>query len=387
MSQKVPTGTLPISGRRTLTVSDNSLLDLAHTKASFIWVPESDPTIGQAPAEQRAFRKTYTPLPNRPAPSNATIFLAADDDFALYINGVLVHPADATHDDDAMEAYHVPLPVVDQADNKSLVVAARVINKGGGAGLLVAVQVNYPDSGGPDIFYTGGDQSWLGERYFQEHWEQPWFDGSAELSTWRPAMIWNTTARNPANAKLIRDEVVEFKALPALADPASSACGTSGASTGGTGGKSNGVSPGGVAGAVVGTAILALALGAFLGWFVTKKKLGRGNHRSRVSYDGVAEPTYPAAAEVALVASSYQPPQAYLQGPGLASYQPSGGVSTMAYQPGAPSIIASQASTQGSSSSAAPLYQPETKAGRRVLHPDHEMPPRSPSPPPPPFVD
>ncbi|KAF5331363.1 hypothetical protein D9611_011897 [Ephemerocybe angulata] len=386
MSAKIATQGLPITGRRALTTLDNTLLDVVHSKASFIFTEELFDPIGQSPpSEQRAFRKTFDLSKTRPSPTSATVVLAADDDFAFYLNGVLVHPADGTHDDDALEAYSVPLPVVDKDDSKSLVLGFRVINHLGGTGLLVAVQVHYPDNGEPDVFYTGADQSWFGQRLFQEHWEQPWFSETPDFSVWRPAQVWNSTTRDPKASKLLREEVVQFGRLDAFVDPAPSGCpatcnGTVGAA--GSGGVSErkglDIGAGAFAGALIGTAILALALGALFGFFATKKRL-------EGTYKRAAEPSYAPASDVARVGASYQSATSS----GMALYQPSPGVGDPYQYGGPPSAGAvTTGSGQISGYSVTPLlYQPERKPGRRGPQADHQPPNPSSSPPPPPFAE
>ncbi|KAF6765464.1 hypothetical protein DFP72DRAFT_867906, partial [Ephemerocybe angulata] len=347
---------LPITSRRSLTPADTSLVNLAHTQAAFIWVTE-DQVPGQAPPlAQRAFRRTYNVPSGNPAPSNLTILLAADDDYALYVNGVLVHPADGSHDDDALDAFSIPLPVIEQEDNKAIVICFRVVNLVGGAGLLGAVQVNYPGSTAPDIFYTGSDPNWLGERLFQEHWEQPWFESMPEFSTWRPAVVWNKTARDPANSRMIRDEVVELGRLPALSDLASSSCPScSAVSTGGEGSgrKGSGISGGALAGGIVGS----LLLGLLIGWLVSRKKYKQSGNRAN-EIGGAPPLIYEPASELSYARDSYQPPS----GP-APLYQPAAGGATSSYQPS--SAAATGGGLQDLSPGASPTQQPETRPGRR----------------------
>lgn len=300
MTNQVNTALLPITGRRALTASDTSLLDLFHTKASWIWTRE-DVKLGDSPNyEQRAFRKVFT---MRGPPSNATITIAADDDFAMYVDGILVHAMDGTHDWTTAVAYHVPLPVVKQEEKASMTLGIRAMNKQGWAGLLVAVQINYPDAPTPDIFYTGGDQSWVGERLFEEHWEQPWFDmTSSSQSIWAPAVVYPSSTRSPAEPKMVRQEVVEYGQLPAASDAGSSCkdCSSSlnsggrmGASESSGGGVA--MSVGGFTGMMIGSVMAALLLGVLGTWLVMRKTKALRKPDEMVYekvYQGFSQPSY-----------------------------------------------------------------------------------------------
>jgi hypothetical protein len=56
--------------------------------AGWIWT-DVVPASGKVPAGSRAFRRVFTPAPNQ-TPMSASILITADEDYTLYVNGVLI---------------------------------------------------------------------------------------------------------------------------------------------------------------------------------------------------------------------------------------------------------------------------------------------------------
>lgn len=279
----------PIVARRPRTATENNLLVRTRTQASWIWTVEGLTGADSPPNEQRAFRRIYNYPPTRGKPKSATIMVAADDFAAMYVNGVLVSPANPNLDWTVIVGYEVPLPIVQGDNSTSLLLAFRVINRTGQAGLLAGVQINYDDAAPPEVFYTGGDQTWLGERHFQEHWEHPIFDSSQALSTWRPATIFTEQTRSASRPGAVGDEVVVLGQLPPMVVPQTSNPDGVGivhqtcvSKTGGVA-----ISTGAFVGTILGTAIFALLVG-FIGSYFWGKK--RKQSRNSVEYEGIAMP-------------------------------------------------------------------------------------------------
>ncbi|RXW24316.1 hypothetical protein EST38_g1532 [Candolleomyces aberdarensis] len=178
-----------------LTADDQQLIETWRSYSSWIWTVEDSNYRGSSPSgEQRAFRKTYvypdTNIFPGKIPETATIVMAADDYFALYVDGVLRHEADPGHDWSKVMAFNFPLSSA--ADGSStgtksskLVLGIRVINVDNFAGLKMAGMIHFNDSS-TTTFVSGQDDSWLGEKLFQEGWERPDF---AWESQWKPAAV------------------------------------------------------------------------------------------------------------------------------------------------------------------------------------------------------
>ncbi|KAF5331365.1 hypothetical protein D9611_011895 [Ephemerocybe angulata] len=206
--------------KRALSQSERSLLNVFVTKARYIWTREAT-TIPDGPSgEQRAFRKTFAYPPKKGNPSRLTLFVVGDDYFSLSVDGVLVQPADRGHDWAEITAFDVPLPVVANTSSAAeLVIGIRCVNVVAFAGLAVAAQIEYETSATPDTFYTGGDQSWLGEKIFQEQWEQPSFNPNSQAmlaggATWDPAVVY-TKYDVPRDGviRMPREEIMVFERL------------------------------------------------------------------------------------------------------------------------------------------------------------------------------
>ncbi|KAJ7905737.1 lectin [Mycena olivaceomarginata] len=94
--------TIP-AGYEQLSFDDNRSVRLSHLGAKFPfrpllpslslanskWIWTNEVVNGNAPPGQRAFRRTYTP-PTGQTATSATIIIAADNEYSLYVNGILV---------------------------------------------------------------------------------------------------------------------------------------------------------------------------------------------------------------------------------------------------------------------------------------------------------
>ncbi|KAF6755080.1 hypothetical protein DFP72DRAFT_1067806 [Ephemerocybe angulata] len=298
--------------KRALSQSERSLLNVFVTKARYIWTRETTTEVPDGPrGEQRAFRKTFTYPPKQGTPSRLTLFVVGDDYFSLSVDGVLVQPADRGHDWAEITAFNVPLPVVANTSfDAELVIGIRCVNVVAFSGLAVAAQIEYETSATPDIFYTGGDQSWLGEKIFQEQWEQPSFNPNSQAmlaggATWDPAVVYTKyDVPRDGVVRMPREEIMVFDRL------ASSGSVPKGGVQAPANANSDGfkIKAGEFVGAMVGCMIVSLALGAFGAWFLLRR-----NHRAtRRSYLGVAdrlsysEPPATTAAQP-ILSSSYDP--------------------------------------------------------------------------------
>lgn len=270
---------------RTVTPADNALVDVLRTRANWIWIEEPGRGGASAPdLEQRAFRKVFTFPTSKGKPTSTKFVIGADDYFALYVNGVLVQPADGTHDWTTLVGLQVPLPVIQNTTTDTMTLAFRVVNELGDAGLLVGVQVTY-ESGEPDTFFTGLDESWITERSFDEGWEQPWY----APSSWARAKIFPQNVRLPSESKDMQNVGV-FEQLPVSATPTA----TGGCAVAGTPSPSINISVGGFAGALVGSVAAALIIGAMGSFFVLRKQVKKarnGGYNEGVSTPFMSEPT------------------------------------------------------------------------------------------------
>lgn len=172
-------------------LGQGSIVDVFMRNASWVWTPEPGLEPPMAPPnEQRVFRKTFsasTSALHGKTPVSATIIAAVDNDFALYINGVLFQSTDPHAIQTSWErprALSVPIPTgIDK-----LVFAIRAINlapDNNAAGIKAAILRITNSDGSSDFLFTGQDQSWLGKSLYPEGWEKPEFDDGA----WEPALV------------------------------------------------------------------------------------------------------------------------------------------------------------------------------------------------------
>jgi hypothetical protein len=113
--------------------STPTVLSLAN--AGWIWTNEVVNTL--APAGPRAFRRKYTPPAGQTATS-ATIIITADNEYDLYVNGVLVGSGNNW---EVAQTYTVNL-----APATSVVFAVYAVNLDLAAGVLASIQVNSASS-------------------------------------------------------------------------------------------------------------------------------------------------------------------------------------------------------------------------------------------------
>ncbi|KAJ7491157.1 lectin [Mycena latifolia] len=143
---------------------------LSLTTANWIWTNEV--VNGNAPPAARAFRRTYTP-PTGQTAASAKIIIIADDEYSLYINGVLVGSGT---DFSVAQTYTVNL-----SPAPSLVFAVYAVNAGDGnnpAGLLAAIQITLTDSCTSGLTFVT-DGSWKSNTGTPVGFQLPGFDDSS----------------------------------------------------------------------------------------------------------------------------------------------------------------------------------------------------------------
>ncbi|KAF9547110.1 hypothetical protein CPC08DRAFT_648854 [Agrocybe pediades] len=123
---------------------------LSLTDANWIWTNEVNG--GSAPIGTRAFRKTIT-LPAGQRATSATIYMAADDAFTLYVQGKIVGSG---------SYFQSNKYVVDILPHSCQVtIAAFTDNAGGPAGLIAVVDLTMEDRGcGSQVVSFVSDGSW-----------------------------------------------------------------------------------------------------------------------------------------------------------------------------------------------------------------------------------
>ncbi|TEB24843.1 hypothetical protein FA13DRAFT_1279708 [Coprinellus micaceus] len=232
---------LPLSTSSTSPKDQESggIIDTFLRKSVWVWPEEGGYPAPMVPGdEQRAFRKTLS-IPRRKEAKSTTIVITVDNYFQLYVNGVLLHEADRTHDWGKPIAFTVPV------SGEKVVYAVRAINKYADiglwqpspAGLRMGVEVHYTDGTTSGVSFTGQDKSWLSERLFPEGWEEPEFDdrrwkpaqvmpnafanGPVWGSLERPHKLWVATTLPPANPTFAQPTLPPD--LPAIATPAPTA--------------------------------------------------------------------------------------------------------------------------------------------------------------------
>ncbi|KAJ7469589.1 hypothetical protein FB451DRAFT_1176826 [Mycena latifolia] len=158
--------------------SSPSVIKLDH--ASWIWT-DVVPASGKVPAGSRAFRRTFTPAPGQ-VPGSASILIAADNRYTLYVNGVSVGSGTSWK-----VAQHYTVNFATPADE--IVIAVLATNNAASvAGLIFAMEVNMQPAGRTNC--TAGsfllsDELWKSTKgAIPTGFEQPGFDDS----TW-PAAV------------------------------------------------------------------------------------------------------------------------------------------------------------------------------------------------------
>ncbi|KAJ7641634.1 hypothetical protein FB45DRAFT_360293 [Roridomyces roridus] len=156
--------------------SDPPVLGLQATQ--WVWTDVGQTATDLLPAGSRAFRRIFTPAPNQ-TPMNANILISANNEYTLYVNGVVVgtgaNPQVAQH-------YVVEF----QPGTEEVVLAVLATNTGSEAstaGVLVVMEVNMLPVG--RVGCIGGafaltDVTWKSTTgSIPAGWEQPGFNDTA----------------------------------------------------------------------------------------------------------------------------------------------------------------------------------------------------------------
>lgn len=271
-------------------LEDGSIVDVFMRNASWVWTLEPGLEPPWAPPNaQRVFRSTFsistTALSSGKTPTSAAIIVAADNDFALYINGVLFRPADPqgirpSSPQSPLPPWEFPkafsLPIPQGIDK--LVFAIRGINYGvntgqGGnnsAGLKAAIRITHSDNS-TEYLLTGQGRTWLGMSLYPEGWETPQFDdrdwdpvtvfpASVNDAPWgglrRPSKIFVASVLpSDTSGPLTRQIVTTETALPSVGTV-----------------KGVSISGGGLAGMVIGIVLASAGLAVLLTCLVMRRR-------------------------------------------------------------------------------------------------------------------
>jgi len=147
--------------------SPGSARELSLSDATWIWTDEMKNSA--APIGFRAFRKTVT-IPAGHKATSATIFIAFDDEFTLYVQGRVVGSGS-----DWPQARKYVVDIQPEATNVTIALYAG--NSGGPAGLALAVNLALECGNGVISFVT--DNTWKYNYATTSGFEQPGFDDSA----------------------------------------------------------------------------------------------------------------------------------------------------------------------------------------------------------------
>ncbi|KAJ6488505.1 lectin, partial [Mycena vitilis] len=145
---------------------------LSLSDATWIWT--SEVANGVAPAGARAFRRTYTPGTDQTATS-ATIQIVADNEYTLYVNGILVGSGTDFHQ---AQTYNVNLSPAPKVVIAVYAVNTDVVNNP--AGVLASVQIKIADCECTSGVSFITDASWKAHTGIPPiGFEQPGYDDSA----------------------------------------------------------------------------------------------------------------------------------------------------------------------------------------------------------------
>ncbi|KAJ6493303.1 hypothetical protein C8R45DRAFT_989349 [Mycena sanguinolenta] len=170
--------------------ADPPVLGLDRTE--WIWT-DVVPASGTLPAGSRAFRRTFTPAPEQ-VPGVATILIAADNEYTLYVNGVTIGSGTSFKTAQQYTINFASAPT-------EVVLAVLVTNTAASvAGLLVAMELNMVPSGRASCtagVFVLSDAGWKSTKdAITIGWEQPGFDDSAwpaaVAEATYPAAPWGT---------------------------------------------------------------------------------------------------------------------------------------------------------------------------------------------------
>ncbi|KAJ6583555.1 hypothetical protein DFH09DRAFT_273169 [Mycena vulgaris] len=178
------------AGRLVDIPADPPVLGLERT--GWIWT-DVVPASGTLPAGSRAFRRTFTPAPGQ-VPGTATILIAADNAYTLYVNGVSIGSGT-----NFRTAQHY---TVNFASGPSEVVLAVLATNTAAstAGLLVAMELNMVPAGRTNCTagaFMTSDFGWKSTKdLIPAGFEQPGFDDSTWPAAFQqavyPAAPWGT---------------------------------------------------------------------------------------------------------------------------------------------------------------------------------------------------
>ncbi|KAF5379138.1 hypothetical protein D9615_006086 [Tricholomella constricta] len=150
--------------------TDDALARTFRITSQWVWTLEHN--LPYAPAEDRAFRRTYAP-PSGVSAISADILITADNGFTLYINGHLI----GSHADWlTAQRYHVSLY---SGTNVFAIHTSNNLNVEGEdstAGLLVAIQIAHSDGSTVTLV---SDKGWRATKIVPVNFETPTFDDSA----------------------------------------------------------------------------------------------------------------------------------------------------------------------------------------------------------------
>ncbi|KAJ6620268.1 hypothetical protein B0H10DRAFT_2432905 [Mycena sp. CBHHK59/15] len=174
---------------------------LSLTNANWIWTNEV--VNGKAPPGSHAFRRTYTPPAGLTATS-ATIIMVADNEYSLYVNGVLVGSGTDFHVAQRYTVNLAPAPNVVFA-----VYATNTATVNNPAGLLAAIEINsaadcnctagaFLITDGSWKYNTGTPAGFQLPGYDDSAWPNAFGEGAEGVAPWGTTTV--VSAPGPINA-------------------------------------------------------------------------------------------------------------------------------------------------------------------------------------------
>lgn len=174
--------------------------------ADSTWIWSSETASPNAPAQPRAFRKTF-PTPSGKTVKSAFVLLTVDDGFTFYVNGVIVGSSPNQTD-----AWRSAQPFTVALSGSSTLFAVRGnnlpdVNSGGDspAGLLAAIQITYTDGSTSNIL---SDPTWKVSKTVPSGFELP----STDDSTWATATALGKNGVSPWGTVSASDSLGEHPA-------------------------------------------------------------------------------------------------------------------------------------------------------------------------------
>ncbi|KAJ7733272.1 lectin [Mycena olivaceomarginata] len=157
-----PWGQIPIP-------SAPPVLSLANSN----WIWTNEVVNGNAPPGPRAFRRTYTP-PTGQTATSATIIIAVDNEYSLYVNGVLVGSGNNFQVAQQYTVNLSPAPNVVFA-----VYAVNTLTVNNPAGILAAIEINSAECNCTSGAFVLTDGSWKSNTGTPIGFQLPGFDDSS----------------------------------------------------------------------------------------------------------------------------------------------------------------------------------------------------------------